>query len=176
MAVSNTMNLLSMATGTNSLWVAGAISGPGGVTASGSGIVVLMAQNSYTGATTLAAGTLRLSASERIANVSPLRLAGGSLKMNGATETVGALRVDGASEIVFDNGSLTCAESTAEVWNGTLVLRGWKSGVTRFFVGNSASLSQAQLDRITSPIGEKAAQLTTGEVVLMPLGTVFLFR
>lgn len=176
MAVSNTMNLLSMATGTNSLWVAGVISGPGGVTLSGSGTVVLMAQNSYTGATTLAAGTLRLSASERIANVSPLRLAGGSLKMNGATETVGALRVDGASEIVFDNGSLTCAESTAEVWNGTLVLRGWKSGVTRFFVGNSASLSQAQLDRITSPIGEKAAQLTTGEVVLMPLGTVFLFR
>ncbi len=176
MVVSNTLALFSMTTGTNSLFVTGVISGSGGVTASGSGTVVLMAQNSYTGATTVTAGTLKLGASERMADVSPLRLAGGSLKMNGATETVGSLRVDSASEIVFDNGSLTCADSAAEVWTGTLVLRGWKSGVTRFFVGNSASLSQAQLDRITSPIGEKAAQLTTGEVVLLPLGTLLLFR
>jgi len=176
MAVSNTMNLLSMATGTNSLWVAGAISGPGGVTASGDGTVVLMAENSYTGVTTLAAGTLKIGASERIADASPLLLKAGTLKMNGFIETVGPIAVDGTAEIVFDNGSLMCADSSSEAWNGTLVLRGWKSGVTRFFIGNSACLSEAQLAKITSPVDEKAAQLSTGEVVLLPLGTVLILK
>ena len=135
------------------------------------------AANTFEGATTVAGGTLRLGASGRIADASALRLTGGRLELNGFSETVGTLDVDGTAELDFGaGGTLTCADSSAETWDGTLILRGWNKGAGRLFVGDSASLSAAQLAKITSPIGEAAAQLSTGEVVLLPLGTVLMLR
>jgi len=173
----NTLNVASASTGANAVTLSGEASGPGGLTKTGPGVAVLAAANTYAGATTVAEGTLRLGASGRIADASALRLTGGRLELNGFSETVGALDVDGTAELDFGaGGTLTCADSSAETWDGTLILRGWNKGAGRLFVGDSASLSAAQLAKITSPIGETAAQLSTGEVVLLPLGTVLMLK
>ena len=172
---SNTLRLVSAATGANALSVTGGITGSGGITASGSGTVILAAANTYTGATTVESGTLRLGAAGSIADTSALRLADGTLDLNGFSETAGTLDVDGAAEIAFNGGSLTCADAT-ESWDGALILRDWQQGATRFFVGASDTLSETQLEKITSPTGRKARQLPSGEVILLPPGTVITIR
>lgn len=176
--VSNTVQLLSVTTGTNALFVTGGITGPGGVRLSSTGLVVFVAANSYTGSTVLAAGTLQLSAAERIADTSAIHLSGGTLTLNGFSETAGSLDVDGASVIDFGNGAstLTLADSSHDVWNGSLLLRNMTAGVDHLFIGTSATLSDAQLARITSPLAQKAKQTASGEVILMPLGTVLTVR
>mgnify|MGYP003586466372 FL=1 len=175
--VSNTLQLLSAATGTNALFITGGISGPGGVTLAGTGTVRLVAANTYTGATTVAAGTLQLVASERIDNASPLRLTGGLVDARGFSETLGVLDVDGPAAIDFGTGgALAFADSAAQAWSGTLLLRNWQRDSDHLFVGSTACLTEAQLNKITSPSGQTAAQLSTGEVVLLPLGTRFLLR
>jgi autotransporter-associated beta strand protein len=176
--VSNTLQLLSVTTGTNALFITGGISGPGGVTMGGTGTVLFVAANSYTGVTDVAEGTLRLGASERLADTSGLRLSGGTFDPAGFDETMGALDVDAAAELDFGAGActLTFADSASQTWDGTLLLRNWKSGVSHLFVGASASLTETQLAKITSPSGQIAAQLSSGEVILLPLGTVLLLQ
>ena len=177
--VSNTLQLLSVTTGTNALFITGGIGGPGGVAKTGTGAAIFVSANTYTGATTVADGTLRLAAAERIDNASPLRLTGGTLELNRFSETLGALDVDGAATIDFGTGacSLTCADSAGEAWDGTLLLRNLTpGGANRFFVGDSATLSAAQLAKITSPSGLTVRQLVTGEVVFLPPGTVLMLR
>ncbi len=170
---SNTLQLLSAAAGTNALFVTGVTSGPGGINVSGPGAVTLLTAGTYEGVTTVSAGTLKFGASERLPDASLLRLAGGTVATAGFSETLGALDVAGAAEIDFaGGGTLTCADSSALTWDGALVLRNWRRGVTRLFVGGSASLSEDQLGKITSPSGQVAKQLEDGEVVLLPLGTL----
>ena len=175
--ITNTLALLSVTSGTNALFITGGIAGPGGVTMVQTGTVFFAAANTYTGTTTVAAGTLRLGASERIADASPLRLTGGVLALAGCSETMGPLVVGGDAVIDFGaGGSLTLADSAAQVWAGKLVLRNWRRGADHLYVGTSASLSKAQLAAITSPTRQSAAQMADGEVVLLPLGTVFLLE
>ena len=169
--VSNTLRLVSSGTGANSLSVTGGIAGPGGVTASGAGTVLFASANTYTGATSVEAGTLRLGVAGSIADTSALQMAGGTLDLNGFSETVGTLDLDGAAEITFNGGTLTCA-ATAGNWDGTLVLRDWQRGATPLFIGTAATLTDAQLAKITSPTGQKAGQLPNGEIILIPPGTV----
>ena len=175
--VSNTLQLLSVTTGTNALFVTGGIAGPGSVMIANTGTVCFAAVNTYTGATTVAAGMLCLGASERIADASPLRLTGGTFALAGYSETMGPLDVDGNAVIDFGaGGTLTLADSASQAWTGKLVLRNWKRGSDHLYVGSAASLSKAQLTAITSPTQQSAAQLADGEVVLLPLGTVLLMK
>ena len=58
------------------------------------GTWTISGNNTYTGATTISAGTLKLGASERIANTSAL-IVNGTFDMNGYTETVGSLAGSG---------------------------------------------------------------------------------
>ena len=177
--VSNTLQLLSVTAGTNALFITGGIGGPGGVSIPGTGTVLFVAANTYTGATAVAAGTLRLGADERIANASTLRLTGGVFDLKGFSETVGALDVDGAATIDFGTSActLTCADSAGETWNGTLLLLNLKpGGANHFFVGDAATLSAAQLSKIISPSQQIAKQRANGEVILLPLGTLIRVR
>jgi autotransporter-associated beta strand protein len=177
--LSNTVQLTSASAGTNAVIVTGVISGPGGVTKTGTGTVVLAAANLYTGLTTVAAGTLRLSSSNRIDDASALRLTGGTFATAGFSETLGELDVDGAAVIDFGSGSSTLrfAASTGQVWAGTLTLRNWsRTDSDRLFVGTWAgALTPAQLAKIVLPDGRKAMQLATGEVV-PPQGAVMMVR
>ncbi len=182
--LSNTVQFVSSTAGTNVTLVSAVISGPGGITKTGTGTVVLASSNTYTGLTSVAAGALRLGASDCIADASGLRLTGGTFDTAGYSETMGSLDVDGNAVIDFGNAAsvLRFAASGAQTWDGTLTLLNWTRssygvGVDRLYVGDSAGgLTQAQLAKIVLPRGQKAQQLATGEVIPIPAETLFMVK
>ncbi len=106
---------LSVASGT--AIQSGIISGNGQVIKVGLGTLFLSGSNTYTGLTTVSAGTLAISANERIANTGALTIgAGGTFDLSGYTETVGAVTLAGGSII----GSGTLSGSDFVVQSGTV--------------------------------------------------------
>lgn len=79
--------------------IAATISGTGSLTKTGVGTLTLSGPNTYTGGTNLLAGTLRLGGNEVIADSSSLAIAGGTLALNGFSETVGG--------VVMSSGAIT---------------------------------------------------------------------
>jgi autotransporter-associated beta strand protein len=69
----------------------------GSLTKTGSGTLQLSGANAYAGTTAVTAGTLRIGAAERIDNVSPLVLTGGTFGLNSFNETVGSLAGSGGT-------------------------------------------------------------------------------
>ncbi|MES2501885.1 MAG: filamentous hemagglutinin N-terminal domain-containing protein [Pseudomonadota bacterium] len=84
----------------------GVISGTGVVEKSGTGVFTLSGSNIYTGATKVNAGTLTLSAADRIHDASALTLAlGATFDLNSYAETVGSIA--GAGSIMMGTAALT---------------------------------------------------------------------
>jgi autotransporter-associated beta strand protein len=131
----------------NSLTFSGVISGIGAVTKQGNGTLTLTGANSYTGETSISAGTLRLGDNEVIPDASDVVLTG-MLDMNGFNETINGINFDGPSILVVlnasnitVNGAVTGAGSGSYFQtNGTgSVKRTVTNGETFSFpVGNSA--------------------------------------
>lgn len=69
------------------------------LTKSGSGIVTLNNSNTYTGGTTVNAGTLKLGSGTTLANSGDVTVSGGTLDLNGFTETV--------QDVSLTSGSIT---------------------------------------------------------------------
>ena len=118
--------------------VAGAISGSGTLTKAGAGTLTLSGANSFTGATTVAAGTLAVSGGTTLADGARVTLAAGAgLRLVDADETIGslagagsvalngrALRVgDDGTSTRFD-GALAGAGRLVKAGSGTLTLAG----------------------------------------------------
>ncbi|MGC4033449.1 MAG: autotransporter-associated beta strand repeat-containing protein [Tepidisphaeraceae bacterium] len=144
----------------------GVISGTGARTKAGPGTLVFSGANTYTGATSVLAGTLGLGAAERIVNTSAVTLGGGTLATNGFSETVGTLALTNNSGIDFGTGTstLTFSGPAAFTAGKTLTVTNWTSGSDHLFVGSSAVLTATQLAQINFN-GTAAQQLATGEVV-----------
>ncbi len=158
------------------------ISGTGGIQKINPGVTRLSAVNSYTGNTTINAGTLQYGIANAIANSSNVILNGGKFSTGAAagfSDTVGTLALTANSTIELGTGNhiLTFAASNAVPWTPltTLTITGWTNSCTgaKVFVGNSITgLTASQLAQITfqgyapgasiSPIGE----LIPGNVVL----------
>lgn len=172
--------------------VTAVISGAGAsVTKNGSGTLTFSGSNSYSGATTITAGTLRLGAANVIADASNVTLNGGTFSTGataGFSETAGTLNLNASSTIAFGTGAhnLTFANSSAVSWasGATLTITGWSGGYNgtagtggRLFIGSTAfGLTSSQLLQIyfvNGGLSYTATQLSTGEVV--PTATVAMF-
>jgi fibronectin-binding autotransporter adhesin len=95
---------VSNATGT--VQIDAALAGSGkNLTKSGAGTLVLGGVNTYSGTTTLSAGTLQLGRSEALDNASSLLVSGGTMSLGGFTETVANFSANAAATV--NNGTLT---------------------------------------------------------------------
>jgi autotransporter-associated beta strand protein len=95
------------------------ISGNGGFTKTGTGVLTFSGANTYTSNTIVAAGTLQISASERIANTSPLVISNGAVfNLNNFSETVASLA--GAGGVTLGTGTLTAGNTGTANFSGTI--------------------------------------------------------
>lgn len=175
--------------GSSSIVVSGAIT-------NGSGSVALLKRdnnmatltntgNTYTGPTTINAGTLRLNPSGNTSMSTEFRLNGGALStQNIATDvnitTSGNLVLQSTStiELSSERHSINFSNSSAASWNSgaSLTISGWQGteGVSgtaaQIFIGNNdSSLSAAQIAQISfSGFANGAMLLSTGELVPAP--------
>ncbi len=117
----------------DALNVTAAISGAGPLTKSGAGTLTLSnTGNAYGGATTVAAGTLVLGASQVIPNTSTLTVAGGgAVDLAGNTETVAG--------VVLWDGTIKNSDSGSSA--ATLALSGSSGSVTYNGVGGGSVIS-----------------------------------
>lgn len=130
----------------------------GAITKSGNGTLTLSGANTYTGTTTVNAGTLRLGASDTLTAANNVLLAGGALDMGASTNTLGTLDVAAASSLALGAGKIGFADCSAVAWTGTLTLEGNLGPQTVRFGNSSSALTLEQLRRIK--IGGKSVMLT----------------
>ncbi|MGV7240918.1 beta strand repeat-containing protein [Caballeronia sp. M23-90] len=100
--------------------VAQGITGTGGLTKAGTGVLTLSGANTYTGATTVAQGTLQAGANNALSQQSAVTVAqGADLNLNGFSQTVGSLA--GAGTVDLGSATLAAgANGTSTVFSGAI--------------------------------------------------------
>lgn len=154
---------------------AGVIQNGGGTTAItkvGSGTLILSGANTFTGDTTISAGTLALGANDVLANTSAIKLNGGTLAAGTFTDTLGTLSLSANSSITLGSGgSLIFADSSAlsSAWGSyTLSIGGnFVNGSSIRFGTSSGGITTAQLGLI-SINGESATIDSNGYLSAIP--------
>jgi len=136
----------------------------------GAGTQTLAGVNTYTGPTTIKAGTLALGASGTLDGDNDVVLAGGTLDMGSFNNTLKTLAVTGNSTLALGSGNLSFADSSAVAWTGNLTLTGTLGATTLRFGGLTAD----QLKKITID-GKKVILDGAGYVAIMPAGLVISF-
>ena len=151
----------------DTLQMAGAISGSGGLQQAGSGTTVLSGSNSYTGTTLISAGTLQAGAAKAFsASSAHVVAAGATLDTGGFNQTVAALTNAGTVNLLSAVAGSTLTVTGAYVGNnGVLNLGTVLAGSTSLsdmlvLNGSAASASGSTTVRITNLGGLGA--LTTG--------------
>jgi autotransporter-associated beta strand protein len=94
-----------------------AIAGTGALNKTGSGTLVLGAVNTYSGGTVVSAGTLQISANDRIANTTDVTVSGGTFDVQTFGETVRNVTLTSGS--ITGTGTGTVTGSTFAVQSGT---------------------------------------------------------
>jgi autotransporter-associated beta strand protein len=125
-------------------------SGLSSFTKSGSGTLTLTGSSTYTGTTNIAAGTLALGLSNALPTTSALTLSGGTLALNGFSQSLGLLSVTSSSFVSFGSGAtLTFANSSAQAWTGTLTISNYNTATNSLRFGSTSSdLTGLQLTSI----------------------------
>lgn len=122
---------------------AGVIGGTGGIVRQGGGVTTLSGNNTYTGATTVSAGTLRMGVANALGNttaVSLTNVAGVSLDLDGFNQSIGSLA--GGGNVNLGAGSLSLGSnntstSYAGVISGTGAVTKLGTGTQTFSAANT---------------------------------------
>jgi len=118
--------------GTAAQTISGAISGAGGLTKGAAGMATLSGNNSYSGSTAVAAGTLRLGSGSALgtADGSTSVSAGAMLDLNGQSVTAELLTLSGTGTVGSGAGALTNSSTTATAsWGGAVTLGSAATGI-----------------------------------------------
>ena len=132
----------------------GAGAGTVALVKAGAGTWTLSGDNTYTGTTTVSAGTLALGAANRIADASNLVLSGGTFATGGFGETLGTLSLTANSTIDLGSGvsALVFSASNGVAWTSltTLNIVNFSSGTDSVRIGTSETgLLGTQLAQIS---------------------------
>ncbi len=164
------------------------IGGTGALTKAGPGTLILGAANTYTGATTIAAGTLRITNSLALQN-STVNLTGGTLDLNGLAASVGGLAgsgsldlhgtvltIGGSNEDSTFAGNLSSSSGVAsveKVGTGTINLTGNNTytGGTVLRNGALGITTDANIGGSTSTITFDGGLLRINETSLTSMGS-----
>jgi outer membrane autotransporter protein len=159
-------NATLVANRSNTLDLAGAISGSGALRQVGSGTTVLSGANTYSGATTVAAGTLKAAAANTFSAASAHTVAfGATLDTAGFNQRIASLSNEGTVNLLSTAAGSTLTVTGAYVGNGGMlnlgtVLGGSNSLSDRLVLsGAGASASGKTTVRITN-LGGLGAQTT----------------
>lgn len=129
----------------------GQLSGAGAnLIKTGAGTLTLgNAANNFGGSLTINDGTLTLGAAGVAPDAAPVVLAGGSINLNGFNETFGSLTVSSPSTINFGSQQIVFADSSANIWAGSLSFAGTLVTNSIRFGSGPGALTSAQLSNIT---------------------------
>ena len=145
------------------------------LTKAGAGTLVLGGANSYTGGTTISAGTLEITANERLANAGNVTLASGTFDLGGFTETINAFSATAAANVTagtlnatggysFTNLTSTTVTVNAALGGGSAALT--KSGAgTVVLMGSGTYTGGATISGGVVQVGNNTA-LGTGTITL----------
>ena len=134
----------------------------GGLTKVGNGVLSLTGVNTYTGQTTVNAGTLQLGGSGVIADTSRVALpvSGAIFDANSQTETVGSLQGLAGTSVTLGSGTLTVgADGTSSTYSGAISGTGTlvKTGGGTFTLNGTqtyaALITNGGVTNVNSPLG-----------------------
>ena len=100
------------------------IGGSGTLNKTGAGIMVLSGVNTYTGGTNVTAGTLKISANDRLADSGALTVSGGTFDLQTFSETVGAVTLSSGAINGGSGGTLTGSSYALQSGTVSAVLAG----------------------------------------------------
>ncbi len=122
----------------------GSISGGGSLTKAGHGTITLAGTNTYSGATNINTGTLRLGAANALSSASAVTIASGAtLDFNGFAQTLGSL-AGSSGTLSLGSGNLTTGgDNSSTSFGGTITGSGslTKEGTGTFTLGGTNSYS-----------------------------------
>ena len=144
-------------------------SGLTALTKSGTGTLTFSGASTYSGTTTIRAGTLALGVNNALFSSSPLTMSGGTLALNRHTQTLGLLTITANSVFNFggSGGTLSFGNSSAQAWSGTLTIANYNTSSNTLRFGTSAaSLTPGQLSAIRfADYGDAGGQIDSLGVI-----------
>ena len=146
--------------------VANAISGTGSVTKLGASTLTLTGENTYSGITTVAAGTLRTGATGAFSSNSVHNIASdATLDLSGIDSSLGGL--SGSGTVSLGSAALSVNQDTSTTFSGTLSGAGTFTKVgagTLTFSGNNTHSGGTTLSAGTLALGSAGALGTSGQI------------
>ncbi|MGO4702722.1 autotransporter-associated beta strand repeat-containing protein [Dyella sp. 2RAB6] len=167
-------------TGGNNFTLSGVLSGTGALTKSGASTVSLTAAETYSGGTTINAGTLALSGNGALAAGGAVNLqnAGSGFDISGASgnRTIGMLSGDAGTTIALGGRTLTLGDSANSTFGGSIGGTGGivKQGSGVFTLGGANTYTGGTtINAGTLVLGAGGSLAPIGAVTLNAAGTVF---